>query len=375
MCPVPCTSFPLGVDITNGILERWRKPATSLPSLTELRAVLDRSLPDDEKVPVRTEDFEQLLFPLPPDSCSKDDVAILFRLSETECSLYFRSLFTSVVTDSTHTGSETEASFHALWDGHIRRILQVLLPTGISIRDSCRNTSTGKLRPDYGFLLHNVCLFRGEEKAPYNPEDPKAELSDKLTWTYSPAPYIFGEPIILYSALHFNSSLFALAYHAVGTHVTLSAICAPREPSARPYVEDLAEANLALKRHRLLHLRRIIHLTRYFPLLLHLIGTRTEFDFLKIERCDSACSFQLGFFFCRNDKLVQVGLKIIRKEYFDPTRVDFLVKIYKLLAEKRVPQKHCFSRAEGSCPLPEQREGSSSPCLRSTSATSVLPQS
>jgi hypothetical protein len=103
-------------------------------------------------------------------------------------------------------------------------------------------------------------------------DDPRAELCNELTWTYSPAPYVFGEPIIL---AHLNSSSsypFLQAYHAVGTLVTLCAICAPQSPSAGPYVIDLASANLRLRRERIVHLRRIIRLSRYIPLLVSLIG-------------------------------------------------------------------------------------------------------
>ena len=48
-------------------------------------------------------------------------------------------------------------------------------------------------RPDYAFLVNNLCPFRGEEKAPESNADPKQELADKLAWAYDPAPYVFGE--------------------------------------------------------------------------------------------------------------------------------------------------------------------------------------
>ena len=36
------------------------------------------------------------------------------------------------------------------------------------------------LRPDFAFLLQENCPFRGEEKGPDNPDDPRVELVDKL---------------------------------------------------------------------------------------------------------------------------------------------------------------------------------------------------
>jgi hypothetical protein len=136
-----------------------------------------------------------------------------------------------------------------LWDDHIRKILGLLLPNGLGIRSSSLPTSIQKLRPDFDFLLRNVCLFRGEEKSPTNSDDPKAELSDKLIWIYSLAPYVFGEPIAGLRGIHVgtHSYPFIQAYHAVGAEVTLSVICAPQRPSAKPYVEDLAASNLRLQ--------------------------------------------------------------------------------------------------------------------------------
>lgn len=184
-----------GRDITGDILSRWSKQLERLPSPTELRGFLDEPLSEDEKVPLKGEDFEQLLSSLPHDICTKDDVGILFRICDSDWSPSLRSFFSHVIMNFTPPDSGSEASFITLWDDHIRKLLQLLLPTGLSIRDSSFHTSTRKLRPDYGFLLGNVCLFRGEEKSPTSMDDPKAELRDKLTWIYDPAPYIFGEHI------------------------------------------------------------------------------------------------------------------------------------------------------------------------------------
>jgi hypothetical protein len=150
---------------------------------------------EDEKVPISAEEFQYLLSSDPHDAFESEDAEVLFRVSESERSFFLGHLFQSAIRKATPLESGTEASFHALWDMHIGMILEALLPTSTPIRDSNFHTSTQKLRPDFGFLLDNVCLFRGEEKPARNCEDPKAELCDKLTWIYSPAPYIFGETI------------------------------------------------------------------------------------------------------------------------------------------------------------------------------------
>ena len=95
--------------------------------------------------------------------------------------------------------------------------------------DSNRHTDTKKKRPDYGFLKDAVCPFRGEEKPSESRDDPKAELSDNLTWTYSPAPYVFGEHNYLFVSPHYYPS--RVGYYAIGPDLTLTAICAPSTPS------------------------------------------------------------------------------------------------------------------------------------------------
>jgi hypothetical protein len=55
-----------------------------------------------------------------------------------------------------------EASFISFWDQNIRLIIELLISRGRSIRDSNQHTAAGYLRPDYGFLLDKLCVFRGE---------------------------------------------------------------------------------------------------------------------------------------------------------------------------------------------------------------------
>jgi hypothetical protein len=271
-------------DITHDILTRWTKMSEKVPSITELRFLLDDALLEEEKVPVRPEVFAHFLLSLPNDICNEEHVGILFRKSNSEISPSLQAVLTSAITNPTPPESGTENSFIALWDDNVRRILDVLMPTGTSIRDSCFSTSTHKSRPDFGFVFHNLCLFRGEEKAATTAGDPKAELCDKLAWIYSPAPYVFGEPITRPIRVHTKSYSFFQAYHAIGPHLNLCAICAPPASSTKPYVEDLAQADLRLRRGRIMHLRRMIRLSRYIQPLAGLIGDRPNPEFVDIKR-------------------------------------------------------------------------------------------
>ena len=127
------------------------------------------------------------------DICRKVDVGKLFRISDEETSEPLHLLFYNAVVRPAPPDNGTESSFISFWDDNIRRVLEMLVPLGRSVRGSNHNTSTLKIGPDYGFIIENVCPFRGEEKSPTSNDDPKAELSYKLAWVYQPAPYVFGE--------------------------------------------------------------------------------------------------------------------------------------------------------------------------------------
>jgi hypothetical protein len=195
-----CTHGALDIadiaDISTDILRRWSKKSTlSLPSISELPGLLDKPLPYDEKIPLTRIQFDNLLSGLTEttDVCYRDDVERLFRVSDAESSELLHLTFYNAAVQPAPPEDGTEASFISFWDANIREILEMLVPFGKSIRDSSHHTSTLTNRPDYGFLKDNVCPFRGEEKPSNSRDDPKAELSDKLTWIYSPAPYVFGE--------------------------------------------------------------------------------------------------------------------------------------------------------------------------------------
>jgi hypothetical protein len=100
-------------------------------------------------------------------------------------------LYTAVVESPAMTG--TEEYFRGFWDKNIKEVIELVLGQGQSFRNSNNNTQMRQMRPDFGLLLRNVCVFRGEEKGPQNTEDPRAELINKLMWVYKPAEYILGE--------------------------------------------------------------------------------------------------------------------------------------------------------------------------------------
>jgi hypothetical protein len=181
-------------NVTAEILRLWLGEVRSLPPVADLLRLLDTPFDGRAKIPLDRYRFEAFVSnPLQlSDSIQREDVEIRIDDHERAESLY--GLFYAAVMNNPPNNDATESAFHSFWDHNIREIMEALIPGGISIRDSCQHTSTDSRRPDFGFLYLNVCPFRGEEKSPTNTEDPRAELREKMAWTYDPAPYVLGKP-------------------------------------------------------------------------------------------------------------------------------------------------------------------------------------
>jgi len=185
----PCSVAELEAAVRQGWTAKRRH--VPLPSLEELLGVIEAPLLDSEKIPISKLQFDSLTLSYGTDICTSDDLRSLFVIGEPP--LVFVHLLATVSQPAPPTG--TEESFRYFWDNNIRLPLELLLPTGRSIRNSNHHTETALLRPDYGFLINQICSFRGEEKGPENSKDPKEELADKFNWVYDNAPYVFGECI------------------------------------------------------------------------------------------------------------------------------------------------------------------------------------
>lgn len=212
------------------------------------------------------------------DICTSDDVNLLFRAGDGNTPL--DKLFFAVAEAPPISG--TQRFFISFWDKNVRDVLELLLPSGRSMRDSSRHTATGNLRPDYAFILNKLCPFRGEEKAPDSPDDPKKELVEKLAWAYSPAPYVLGElkdhvPLIISSLI-----TTLTGYYATGPNLTLVAISPPSKPRGRPVVHDIVSANLKLRKDRIKNICRLINLSGFFQALADLVRpSDAEFEVLE----------------------------------------------------------------------------------------------
>ena len=182
------------------ILESWqtKRPRGELPKIDELARIADLPLSDSEKIPINARQMHYLISRpsdrVLDDFCTQSDVELLFRPGNGNI---LCDKIVTAIDERCPPMDGTADSFHSFWDRNLRKILEIILPHGRSIRNSNRNTETGLLRPDYAFLLKLLALFRGQEMSPGDRTNPKKELSEKLLWVYRPAaPYILGERLV-----------------------------------------------------------------------------------------------------------------------------------------------------------------------------------
>ncbi|EXX67225.1 hypothetical protein RirG_116310 [Rhizophagus irregularis DAOM 197198w] len=312
----------VGGEVLRKLIKRTRLTIPEIGSLSEL---LDGELSEDIKIPISQNEIDLLQSKNVTVLCSLDDLRVLFRVSDTESATDFciRAIFSPILNDKIPPDDGTEYSFVGLWDNCIRNLLEYLIPDGVSIRNCSKFSSTRDDRPDYGLILNNVCLFRGEEKSPTSTEDPKSELGRKFLWTYDPAPYVLG-------------------YYTHGPQVTFVAICRPVGGYAIPDVVDIVQSNLKFRSERVRHLLRIINLSCIINALQPVIGRRGIPEFKPVYR---------------NDRMIEIRGTGVKKTYLFgniQTRVQKLVNLYEKLVRKEVPNidhLDCYKKESGSVHL------------------------
>ncbi|KAI6045162.1 hypothetical protein EDC04DRAFT_2889346 [Pisolithus marmoratus] len=254
-----------------------------VPPVEQLRELVERPLAELEKIPIPETMFEALVSVFDARRCTTDAAHSLFKVGELDVNLLH--IYSAVLKSAPDNG--TEYSFVSFWDHNIRDILQSIVPTGHAIRNSNLFTSTKLYCPDFGFLLKQLCPFRGEEKGGEDRKDPKAELVNKLVWMYDPAPYILG-------------------YYC------------------KPGCHDIISVNLKLRKDRIANVRHLINLSPLLPLLANLAPSRLD-DFHNIWRPNSTI---------RLDP-VQV-IKSFHGELAEQ-KVQHLERVYEILEQKSIP--------------------------------------
>jgi hypothetical protein len=179
-------------DISQKLCGLWTKPVAL--DLRHLKEYLEKPLEPDWRIPLSYNQWKAYLASelSPAQACSDEDLELLFKQSEDETAVGILHLFDHAIIRDPVNPSGTEISLVSFWDRNIRDILERPLNVAC-IRDSNQGTETGKLRPDFGLLLSNVCVFRGEEKRiGFWGTHPREELRLRTRWVYDPAPYTLG---------------------------------------------------------------------------------------------------------------------------------------------------------------------------------------
>jgi hypothetical protein len=167
---------------------RAKLARVQLPPLRDLKAFLEQPLTEEEKIPISHENFDELLGDPIDETCSEEEVAILFRRVDIGSISLLALFYLAAATSPTTPGPKEY--IHSFWDENIKKILEVMLQERHSIRKSNANKLTRD--PGFGLLVRNVCVFRGEELPRLHQEDARSVLVDKLAWVYQPAEYLLG---------------------------------------------------------------------------------------------------------------------------------------------------------------------------------------
>ena len=184
----PSTNYAIA-DISQKLCGLWTKPVAL--DLRHLKQYLEKPLEPDWKIPLSYNQWMAYLASesSPTRACSDEDLELLFKQSEDETAVGILPLFDQAIIRDPVNPSGTEKSLISFWDRNIRDILERPLRVAC-FRDS---NQAGKLRPGFGLLLSNVCVFRGEEKRiGFRGPHPREELRLKTRWVYDPAPYTLG---------------------------------------------------------------------------------------------------------------------------------------------------------------------------------------
>ena len=215
-------------DITNNLAEKWSHPVPAY-TIDDLRLHIQKPLEEDEKIPISRKKFDSLCVPhalqARVDTVSDQQLSTLFRVSADRRAERVESDFLHVMRRRVpQTG--TVDTFHVTYDLNISTIIEFILTSTTSIRNSNQNTSTALKCPDYDLLVNNYCLLRGEEKGSDTVGDPEKELVTKIGhWVYKPLPFILG---LLWFYCDLTSSYAdATGYYAETTNIHFVAITPP----------------------------------------------------------------------------------------------------------------------------------------------------
>ena len=219
-----------------------------------LRAHLQLPLREEEKIPISQSEFDDLINSFSadiPQILTAEELATLCRVSEDEKAFAIRTILICIILENPPT-SGTEETFHQMWDSNISHVLWTVFSTARPIRHRKLGTSWGLKVPNYGLLVKNCCLFRGEERA----------LTYRATQRRTSLRSLYGRTILSITSsvccvFHCcqRGSYVLVGYHAVGTEIDFVAFTRP--PLT---MEPLFDHDLLYKRDRVANMVHLIRL-------------------------------------------------------------------------------------------------------------------
>jgi len=298
---------------------RWSNPVPTA-NVDALRIYLHQPLTEEEKIPIPQHSFDILCFPYIDEygALTDQELLTLFRVSTNEHAYRGSLLFMNAIS-STPPLTGTEDLFHSTYDNNISSIVKFILGRVTPIRNSNRGTSTALQRPDYGLLVNENCILRGEEKGSDSAGDPKRELVDKIVqWKWHPLRYILG-------------------YYAETTKVSFVAITCP--PSR---AMDLFSHDLSIRNQRVANLVHLIRLTSVMAWMGKQLPAPERPEFVQFDRENGNVQMTIG--------------TVVRKQFLSQDavqRVSHLINIYQVLVDKNVPNVDCLDSANINTDPPE----------------------
>jgi hypothetical protein len=197
---------------------------------------------------------------------------------------------------------QTESSYHYLWDSVFRNVLDYLFTRARMERDSCNGSSTGTKRPDFLFILDNVCVFRGEEKsAEIDIRVATEELCEQLEWGYGRVPYVFG-------------------YAASGDHIDLLAL---HQDDGVVKSSRIGAFNLELKEHLFEAVLAILNLSLLFPAIVEACPASGKDEYKDITRPSGV--------------VVRLYPAFVEKVFPTASGLDGLMQLYVRMEQAGVP--------------------------------------
>ncbi|OWZ11817.1 LOW QUALITY PROTEIN: Crinkler (CRN) [Phytophthora megakarya] len=201
----------------------------------------------------------------------------------------------------------SKSSYNGLWNNLFLNVLSVIVDTSRADRDSCNNSSTENQYPAFKFVLDDVCIFRGEEKAPgVSIRVTSEEMTSKFEWTFGNVPYVFG-----YTASGYKIQLPALqSWDGFVTETSIGTFYINRQ-------EQRFEAVLAL-----------LNLSLLFPHIFDAcpVSAKDEFRIMTFQDYDLYKGIVVSLF-----------PKFIEKVYPRTVYFDDLPELYGAMEEARIP--------------------------------------